>query len=70
MSNKFIEILTIECLVGSVKYVVLLVYHFPTASLVINDMFVDALLSLLRITNKTPASHYWWGNKFKLVKSL
>ena len=48
MSNKFTEILTIECLVGSVKYVVLLVYHSPTASHVINNMFVDTLLSLLR----------------------
>ena len=48
MSNEFIEILTIECLVGSVKYVVLLVYHSPTASHVINNMFVDTLISLLR----------------------
>ena len=40
--------MTIECLVGSVKYVVLLVYHSPTASHVINNMFVDTLLSLLR----------------------
>ena len=48
ISNEFIEILTIECLVGCVKCVVLLVYHSPTASHVINNMFVDILLSLLR----------------------
>ena len=48
ISNEFIEILTIECLVGSVKYVVLLVYHSPTAPHVVNNMFVDTLLSLLR----------------------
>ena len=46
--NEILEILTLECLVDSVKYVVSLVYHSPTASHVTNNIFVDSLLSLLR----------------------
>ena len=46
--NDFIEMLTIECSRSGVKYIVCLVYHPPTASHVINDMFVDSLSTLLR----------------------
>ena len=45
--NDFIEILTLECLVSGVRFIVSLIYHPPTASHVINNMFVEYLLSLL-----------------------
>ena len=45
--NDFIEILTVECLVNGVKFIVSLIYHSPTASHVINNMFVEHLSSLL-----------------------
>ena len=45
--NDFIELLTIECASNSIKYIIVLVYHAPTASHVINNMFVEYLLTLL-----------------------
>ena len=47
LMNDYIEILTVECLVNGVKFIVSLIYHSPTASHVINNMFVEHLLSLL-----------------------
>ena len=47
MINDFIEILTIACTVNNCKCIVSLVYHPPSASHVINNIFVDTLLSLL-----------------------
>ena len=54
--NDLIEILTIECTVKNCKCIVSLVYHPPTASHVINNIFVETLLSLLsRLkTNQLP----------------
>ena len=46
--NDFIEILTLECSIIGVKYVISLVYHPPSSCHVTNNMFVDSLLSLLR----------------------
>ena len=48
LKNDFIEMLTVECLSSDVKYIVMLVYHSPTASHVINNLFVDYLLSSLQ----------------------
>ena len=46
--NDFIEILTLECSITGVKYVISLVYHPPSSCHVTNNMFVDSLLTLLR----------------------
>ena len=43
-----IEILTLECSIIGVKYVISLVYHPPSSCHVTNNIFVDSLLSLLR----------------------
>lgn len=45
--NDFMEVLTIECNSNSIKYIILLVYHSPTACHIINNMFIESLLTLL-----------------------
>ena len=46
--NDLIEILTLECSIIGVKYVISLIYHPPSSCHVNNNIFVDSLLSLLR----------------------
>ena len=45
--NDFIEMLTVKCLRNGVNFVVSLIYHPPSPSHVLNNMFVEYLLSLL-----------------------
>ena len=47
LRNDFVEVLTIECIRNGAKYIIMLVYHSPTASHVINNQFIDYLLSSL-----------------------
>ena len=48
LKNDFIEVLTVECSLNSIKYIIMLLYHSPTASHVINNMFIDYLISSLQ----------------------
>lgn len=48
LGNDFIEVLTVKCIKNSVKYIIMLVYHSPCACHVINNQFVDYLLSSVR----------------------